>query len=137
MNYIQYFDIQLASNDKRNIKGIELENKIKLILISDPDINTSSCSVAVGAGYLQDDFQGTAHFLEHLLFLGNEKYPEDNIYNSKLAENNGSSNAFTAMTFTTYFFTNGYSTLLSVKNTGKVSFKKCDTCLPPCPSNTE
>ncbi len=69
MNYIQYFDINTASNEKRTIKGIELENKIKIIFISDPNINSSSCSVAVGAGYLQDEFEGTAHFLEHLLFM--------------------------------------------------------------------
>jgi insulysin len=103
MNYIQYFDIQLSSTEKRNIKGIELENKIKIILISDPDINISSCSVAVGAGYLQDDFQGTAHFLEHLLFMGSEKYPEQNDYHSYVQINGGSDNAFTSDNMTCYY----------------------------------
>jgi insulysin len=103
MNYIQYFDIQLSSNEKRNIKGIELENKIKLILISDPEINMSSCSVAVGAGYLQDDFQGTAHFLEHLLFMGSEKYPEQNDYHSYIQINGGYDNAFTTENMTCYY----------------------------------
>ena len=103
MNYIQYFDIQLSATEKRNIKGIELENKIKIILISDPEVNMSSCSVAIGAGYLQDDFQGTAHFLEHLLFMGSEKYPEQNDYHSYIQINGGYDNAFTSDNMTCYY----------------------------------
>ena len=103
MNYIQYFDIQLSATEKRNIKGIELENKIKIILISDPEINMSSCSVAIGAGYLQDEFQGTAHFLEHLLFMGSEKYPEQNDYHSYIQINGGQDNAFTSDNMTCYY----------------------------------
>ena len=103
MNKIQYFDVKVMTNDKRTIKGFELENKIKIILISDPDINTSSCSVAVGAGYLQDEFEGTAHFLEHLLFMGSEKYPEQNDYHSYIQINGGSDNAFTADNMTCYY----------------------------------
>ena len=103
MNYIQFFDIETSSNEKRNIKCVELENKIKMILISDSEINTSSCSVAVGAGYLQDDFHGTAHFLEHLLFMGSEKYPEQNDYHSYIQINGGYDNAFTSDNMTCYY----------------------------------
>jgi insulysin len=103
MNIIQYFDIETAINDKRNIKGFELENKIKVIFISDPDINISSCSIAVGAGYLQDTFPGTAHFIEHLLFMGSEKYPEQNDYHSYVQINGGLNNAFTADNMTCYY----------------------------------
>ena len=103
MNNFQYFDIQLSSIDKRSIKGIELANKIKIILISDPDINMSSCSIAVGAGYLQDEFNGTAHFLEHLLFMGSEKYPEQNDYHSYVQINGGYDNAFTSDSVTCYY----------------------------------
>lgn len=103
MNKIQYFDIETSINDKRNIKGLQLDNKIKIILISDPLINLSSCSIAVGAGYLQDDFPGTAHFLEHLLFMGSEKYPEQNDYHSYIQINGGEDNAFTADYITCYY----------------------------------
>lgn len=103
MNKIQYFNIETSINDKRNIKGFELENKIKAILISDPDINISSCSIAVGAGYLHDEYPGTAHFLEHLLFMGNEKYPEQNDYHSYIQINGGYDNAFTADVMTCYY----------------------------------
>ena len=103
MNNIQYFDIKIMNNEKRNIKGFELDNKIKIILISDPDINSSSCSVAIGAGYLQDEFPGTAHFLEHLLFMGSEKFPEQNDYHSYIQINGGYDNAFTADNYTCYY----------------------------------
>lgn len=103
MKKIQYFDIETSINDKRNIKGFELDNKIKIVLISDPDINISSCSIAVGAGYLHDDYPGTAHFLEHLLFMGSEKYPEQNIYHSYIQINGGEDNAYTADILTCYY----------------------------------
>lgn len=103
MNKIQYFDIETSINDKRNIKGLELDNKIKVIFISDQDINISSCSIAVGAGYLHDEYPGTAHFLEHLLFMGSEKYPEQNDYHSYIQINGGQDNAFTADVMTCYY----------------------------------
>lgn len=103
MNKIQHFNIEMSINDKRNIKGFELENKIKVIFISDPNINISSCSIAVGAGYLQDKFPGTAHFLEHLLFMGSEKYPEQNDYHSYIQINGGQDNAFTSDYITCYY----------------------------------
>lgn len=103
MNKIQYFDLETSINDKRNIKGFILENKIKVVFISDPNINFSSCSIAVGAGYLQDIYPGTAHFLEHLLFMGSEKYPEQNDYHSYVQINGGEDNAFTTDNMTCYY----------------------------------
>ncbi len=103
MNKIQHFNIETSINDKRTIEGYELDNKIKIIFISDPDINMSSCSVAVGAGYLQDNYPGTAHFLEHLLFMGSKKYPEQNDYHSYIQINGGYDNAFTADNMTCYY----------------------------------
>ncbi len=103
MNNFQYFDIDLAINDNRDIRGIILPNKIKMVLISDPDINKSICTVGVGAGYLQDEFEGTAHFLEHLLFMGNEKYPEQNEYSEYITTCGGSYNAFTTDYTTVYY----------------------------------
>ena len=55
INKFQFFDIETSINDKRNIKGIILKNGIKIILVSDPNLNISSCSVGIGAGYLHDE----------------------------------------------------------------------------------
>ena len=51
-----------------------------------------------------DDIPGLAHFCEHMLFLGTEKYPVENEYPRFLSEHGGSSNAFTASDHTNYFF---------------------------------
>lgn len=39
-----------------------------------------SWQVAVGSYSDPDDIPGLAHFLEHMLFFGSEKYPEENGY---------------------------------------------------------
>ena len=50
------------------------------------------------------EIPGLAHFCEHMLFLGTEKYPEENEYSKYLSENGGYSNAFTADDQTNYHF---------------------------------
>ena len=45
-----------------------------------------------------------AHFHEHMLFLGTAKYPDENAYEDYLAKHGGSSNAYTALEDTNYFF---------------------------------
>lgn len=100
---LEYFDIDLPINDKRDVIGINLKNGIKIVLISDPETKTSSCSIGVKAGYLQDKFEGTAHFLEHLLFMGSSKFPEQNTYHSYVQMCGGIDNAFTGDNITCYF----------------------------------
>jgi len=100
---LKYFDIDLAINDKRDIRGILLNNSIKMVLISDPNTKTSSCSVGINAGYLEDDYEGTAHFLEHLLFMGSSKFPEQNTYHSYIQTCGGIDNAYTSDNVTCYY----------------------------------
>ena len=69
-------------SDTRKYKIIELENQLQCIVVSDPDTKKSSASLSVGVGSLQDpvEYQGIAHYLEHMLFMGTKKYPDENIY---------------------------------------------------------
>lgn len=55
--------------------------------------------MAVGVGSFSDplELQGLSHYLEHMLFMGSEKYPDENEYDSFLTKNGGSSNAFTEL----------------------------------------
>ncbi len=39
--------------------------------------------------------QGLSHYLEHMLFMGSEKYPDENEYDAFLTAHGGSSNAMT------------------------------------------
>ena len=50
-----------------------------------------------------DEYPGLAHFCEHMLFMGSGKYPDENDYEKFIAENGGSTNAFTFEDYTTYY----------------------------------
>jgi nardilysin len=60
--------------------------------------------VGVGSMYDPNDCQGMAHFLEHLLFMGSKKYPQENAYDSFMSKHGGSDNAFTELEHTVYHF---------------------------------
>ncbi len=49
--------------------------------------------------------QGLAHFLEHMIFMGSDKYPEENALDAYLSEHGGSSNAFTEYESTVFELT--------------------------------
>ena len=92
--------------DTRKIVGGILKNGVKYVLINDETLEKSFVSVSVNVGSFSNpkDFNGLAHFLEHMLFMGSEKYPNENYYFEKLNELGGSSNAYTDKTETVYFF---------------------------------
>uniref|UniRef100_A0A8C1J471 Insulin-degrading enzyme n=1 Tax=Cyprinus carpio TaxID=7962 RepID=A0A8C1J471_CYPCA len=99
-------DIIRSPEDKREYRGLEFTNGLKAILISDPTTDKSSAALDVHIGSLSDpdNISGLAHFCEHMLFLGTEKYPKENEYSQFLSEHAGSSNAFTSGEHTNYYF---------------------------------
>ncbi|TRY55893.1 hypothetical protein DNTS_029134 [Danionella cerebrum] len=99
-------DIIRSPEDKREYRGLEFTNGLKAILISDPTTDKSSAALDVQIGSLSDpeNISGLAHFCEHMLFLGTEKYPKENEYSQFLSEHAGSSNAFTSGEHTNYYF---------------------------------
>jgi len=98
--------IQKSANDNRDYRMIRLENGLEALICSDPTTDKAAAALNVRVGHLSDpeELQGLAHFCEHLLFMGTEKYPKENEYSEYLAENSGSSNAFTGMDETNYHF---------------------------------
>jgi insulysin len=92
--------------DNRLYENIILDNNLQVLLISDPETKTSACSLNVNVGYSCDDinYQGTAHFLEHMLFMGTEKYPDEDYYMNFVKNHGGFTNAFTTFDNTNYFF---------------------------------
>ncbi|XP_022670450.1 nardilysin-like [Varroa destructor] len=66
----------------------------------------AAASLTVHCGSLQDpnDIGGVAHYLEHMLFLGSEKYPVENEYTKFIAQQGGTSNAYTNFDSTTFYF---------------------------------
>ena len=102
----RYNNITKSPNDKRLYRGLLLTNKMEVLLISDPTTDKSAASLDVNIGYLSDpdDLPGLAHFCEHMLFLGTQKYPQENEYNMYLSQNSGTCNALTHMDHTNYYF---------------------------------
>ncbi|KAK3874449.1 hypothetical protein Pcinc_020613 [Petrolisthes cinctipes] len=95
-----------SEEDERQYRALVLDNNIKVLLISDPATDKSAAALDVHIGSMSDprELPGLAHFCEHMLFMGTEKYPSENEYNKYLAEHGGSSNAYTAADHTNYYF---------------------------------
>eukprot|EP01125_Pyxidicula_operculata_P014818 TRINITY_DN4988_c0_g1_i1.p1 TRINITY_DN4988_c0_g1~~TRINITY_DN4988_c0_g1_i1.p1 ORF type:complete len:953 (-),score=186.42 TRINITY_DN4988_c0_g1_i1:40-2898(-) len=100
-------------NDKRLYKSIVLGNDLQCLLVHDAETEKAAASLDVRVGHFSDPHgvHGLAHFCEHMLFLGTEKYPEENTYSEYLNEHGGSSNAYTSKENTNYYFDVAYTHL--------------------------
>ena len=98
--------VKSDSDVKRSYRWYRLTNQMQVLLISDSECDHAAAAMDVNVGSASDPerIPGLAHFLEHMLFLGTEKYPKENEYQSYLEEHGGGSNAFTAHEDTNYYF---------------------------------
>ncbi|WP_105169648.1 insulinase family protein [Pseudoalteromonas sp. T1lg23B] len=96
----------VSPNDERAYKTLTLDNGIEVILVSDPSVDKSAAALSVGVGLLHDPMtqQGMAHYLEHMLFLGTERFPDTNGYSDFMTANGGAHNAYTWLDITNYMF---------------------------------
>ncbi|XP_071799391.1 nardilysin-like [Asterias amurensis] len=60
--------------------------------------------VGIGSFSEPDDIPGLAHFLEHMVFMGSEKYPDENSFDAFIRKHGGSDNACTDCERTTFIF---------------------------------
>ena len=82
--------IEQSENDKNVYEYFELPNGVKVMLIQDlntkstSDTNFAYCSVSVNAGGFNDPDHrgGLAHFLEHMIFMGSQKYPDEKAFST-------------------------------------------------------
>lgn len=95
-----------APTDQAEFRRFVLDNGLRVLLVSDPKFNKSAASLVVNVGQIDDprDTEGMAHFLEHMLFLGTEKYPDVSEYSGYIKANGGYNNAYTASDHTNYQF---------------------------------
>jgi insulysin len=96
----------LPKTENREIKHDILSNGIKSIFVQDKETDKTTVTVSVKTGSYSDprNSQGLAHFLEHMLFIGSKKYPEEDFYETNLKKFGGSSNAYTDSFETVYYF---------------------------------
>src|SRR4051812_11689189 len=66
-----------AKLDSRKMRTFVLPNQLEVLLIQDPAAQNSAAAMDVGVGSLMDPrhHKGLAHYVEHMLFLGTQKYP--------------------------------------------------------------
>uniref|UniRef100_A0A673JIS2 Nardilysin-like n=1 Tax=Sinocyclocheilus rhinocerous TaxID=307959 RepID=A0A673JIS2_9TELE len=111
-----------SPSDPKKYRYIELSNGLKALLISDLTqsesnrepvakeeedsdisykmsyiISQSAAALCISVGSFSDpaDLPGLAHFLEHMVFMGSEKYPAENGFDAFLKKHGGSDNAST------------------------------------------
>ncbi len=98
--------VATPSLKERGMRKLRLDNGLEVLLISDPNTPQSGAALAVNVGSWDDpkDRPGMAHFVEHMLFLGTEKFPEEEGYTRYLDEHGGKRNAFTMADRTVYMF---------------------------------
>lgn len=97
--------IYKSPNDQANYQAIRLANGMEVLLISDQNANKSLMSLALPIGAMEDpqSQQGLAHYLEHMILMGSEKYPETNGLDHFLNKNGGYNNASTNPMRTAYY----------------------------------
>ncbi|XP_019634361.1 PREDICTED: nardilysin-like [Branchiostoma belcheri] len=66
----------------------------------------SAAALCVGVGSFSDppDLPGLAHYLEHMVFMGSEKYPDENAFDVFIKKHGGSDNASTDCERTVFQF---------------------------------
>ena len=99
-------EIRKSPNDNRNYRYLELSNKLRVVLVSDMTTEKSAAALAVyrGSFHEPEDRPGLAHFLEHMLFIQTETYPEIDGFQHFVSASAGASNAYTALDHTNFFF---------------------------------
>ena len=95
-----------SPNDERQYQRLRLDNNLDVLLISDPATDKAAAALDLYIGSYQnpEQRQGLAHFLEHMLFLGTEQFPQPDSYQTFISEHGGSHNASTGLEHTNYFF---------------------------------
>ncbi|MEC7030889.1 MAG: insulinase family protein [Pseudomonadota bacterium] len=95
-----------SPSDPRRFHCETLDNGLSMVVVEDPQAENAAAAMYVGVGTENDPqgLEGLAHFLEHMLFIGTEEYPEVDALSHFVTSRGGGYNAFTARDHTQYFF---------------------------------
>ena len=95
-----------SEHDHRKFRFVYLENKMKVLLVSDDETKKSAATLYVRSGSLNDppEINGIAHFCEHMLFMGSKNFPNIAEFGSFISKHGGTRNAATGEDFTFFFF---------------------------------
>ncbi|AVJ55519.1 peptidase M16 [Idiomarina sp. OT37-5b] len=95
-----------SPRDKRDYRAVRLENNLQALLVHCPGSHKAAAALAVNAGHFDDPehTQGLAHFLEHMLFLGNSSFPSPSAFSDFLNAYGGQQNAWTGTEYSNFYF---------------------------------
>ncbi len=94
-----------SPNDDRDYRYVVLSNGLRTLLIHGPgSVSAAAVSVARGSLDEPDAHPGIAHFVEHMLFIGTDKYPNVDEFGEFVLKHGGDTNAYTEVDRTTYYF---------------------------------
>ncbi|WP_404402260.1 insulinase family protein [Idiomarina seosinensis] len=95
-----------SSRDKRDYRALTLANGLSVLLAHCPDSPKAGAALSVNAGHFHDPrhTQGLAHFLEHMLLLGNHDYPSPSAFSDFLNAYGGQQNAWTGTEYSNFYF---------------------------------
>jgi len=95
-----------SESDHRTYGALVLGNGLRVVLVSDSttDKAAASLDLDVGSGSDPNDREGLAHLLEHMLFLGTDRYPTAGEYQEFIRSRGGNHNAYTSVDHTNYYF---------------------------------
>lgn len=99
-------EIEKSPTDKREYEYFVLDNKLKVLVVSDKSAEKSAATLTVMAGSYDEphDKPGLAHFLEHMIIMGSKKYPHPGGFNTYVNDHGGGRNAMTSHDRTTFFY---------------------------------
>eukprot|EP00929_Paragymnodinium_shiwhaense_P117964 TRINITY_DN8946_c0_g1_i1.p1 TRINITY_DN8946_c0_g1~~TRINITY_DN8946_c0_g1_i1.p1 ORF type:complete len:1078 (+),score=345.56 TRINITY_DN8946_c0_g1_i1:78-3311(+) len=97
--------VRVPKSDRRKFDVAVFDNGLKVLAVQDPKAAKAGFAVAVSAGSFYDPVEqaGLAHFCEHLLFLGTDKYPSETSFDTYLSQHDGSNNAYTEQERTVFY----------------------------------
>ncbi|WP_434526969.1 pitrilysin [Photorhabdus asymbiotica] len=97
--------IYKSENDHRQYQGIKLANNMTVLLVSDEKATKSLAAVAIPVGSMEnpDSQLGLAHYLEHMVLMGSQRYPQSGGLSEFLQKHGGSHNASTASYRTAFY----------------------------------
>ncbi len=101
-----FFCFESESKKIFNAKSHKFDNGLRLIVVENPraPIVAQMIWYNFGSNIEERGKSGLAHFMEHLMFKGSKKFPE-NYFSNFLSKIGGSENAFTSYDYTAYYQT--------------------------------
>lgn len=96
----------MPAPDSSTHRSLTLSNGLRVSLCSAPRLKRCAAALRVAAGShdVPEQWPGLAHFLEHLFFLGTERFPADENLMAYVQRHGGQLNASTRERTTDFFF---------------------------------